>query len=160
MSHTKVFLGVLVLPLLICGVAYGQEKPFEGEQRRPLSPESVSKSSGQPPPPLYSPQEPVNCEVAGRYIDDAVSRVLREKDTHLIIIIRPGRRESSQRINHMRTLQVKAYMEYIRLSNYLIATGEKANGQARIDLYVGGKLLYSLPIRKNQGLNLLSCIAV
>lgn len=156
----RLVFGALVLAFAMGSTAYGQAEPPEDQPRRPLSPESKNNSPEGLPLPLHSPQAPVNCEIAGRYIDDAVMRAVREKGTHLIVIIRPGAGESSPRLNRMRVAQVTAYMEYIRLSNYAIATGEKARGDAHLEIYVGGKLLYTLPIRKNQGLDLLSCVAV
>jgi hypothetical protein len=149
----------LAVVLVVAQVAYGQQKPPGDVRQRELAPESSPVGAEAGLPPLASPQEPVNCEVAGRYIDDAVRRTLRLKDSNLIIILRPGSGESSQKLNRLRQRQVEAYMNYIRLPEHVIAVGDGVRGNGRIELYVGGVSLYSLLLRKNQGLDLLSCVA-
>ncbi len=150
----------LLLSCFVSVMVLGQEKGPETKTRIPLAPERVNSSTEQTLPPFASPKEPVNCELAGRYMDDAISRARRAEDTPLLAIIRPGEREPSARISHMRLLQVKAYLEYTRFSKYVVATGEKVQGFGRIELYVAGKLLYALPLQRNRGINLLSCVAV
>jgi hypothetical protein len=152
------WVGLSVVLVVAC-VAYGQQKPPDDAQRKPLAPETSPVGAEAILPPLAQPQEPVNCELAGRYIDDAVRRALRIENSNLIIIIRPGSGESSPRLNRLRLRQVKAYMHYISLPEHVVAVGEGVPGNGRIELYVGGASLYSLPLRKNQGLDLLSCVA-
>jgi hypothetical protein len=142
------------------GITFGQEKPPSAERRRPLSPESASSTDERLQPPLSSPEEPVNCAVAGRYIDDAIARALQAKNTYLLVVIRPEDGEFSSKLNQLRLKQVKAYLEYTRLPKYTIAIGEKLKNTGRIEIYVEGGLLYTLPFHKNRGINLLSCVAV
>lgn len=159
----KLFRIVCLTLTLFCLISAGvvaQKKSADADERRPLAPESATSESEQKLPPFYSPKKPVNCEVGGRYIDNAISRAARIEGTYLVAIIRPGTGESSLRLNEMRLLQIKAYFEYTRFSNYVVATGEGVRGYGRIELFVGGKLLYTLPLHKNRGMNLLSCVAV
>lgn len=152
-------LSALLLITFAAGAIFGQERPPAG-QRRPLSPESASGAEEALLPPLSSPQGPVNCAVAGRYIDDAIARASRAEDSFLIVIIRPGDGEVQARLNRLRLMQVKAYLEYTRIPKYTVAVGEQLKGAGHIEIYVKGDLLYILPFIKNEGLNLLSCVAV
>ena len=170
-QHTSSLFLNFCAGLLIAVAAGGtvsQQKPDVNEPRRPLVPESSTNLAERLQPPFRSPKDPVNCEVAGRYIDDAIARTTRAEGTYLIVIVRNGNREKALRVNQMRLAQVKAYLEYTHLPKFLVAAGESIlvaagesiNDRGRIEIYVEGKLLYTLPLRRNQGLDLLSCVAV
>lgn len=161
----KLSLTLMVFSLLFLAIegALGQKTDSAIEKRRPLSPEGAISSVERQLPPLQNPQQPVNCEIAGRYIDDAIARAVLTQETYLLdllAVIHPGPGETSPSLSEMRLLQVKAYFEYVRFSKYVVATGERVKGEGRIELYVNGRLLYSLPLLRKRGINLLSCVAV
>jgi hypothetical protein len=72
----KVCLTLLLFCLAI-DCAFGQKTGSAIETGRPLAPESETSSTERQLPPLQSPKQPVNCEIAGRYIDNAIARAVR-----------------------------------------------------------------------------------
>ena len=150
----------LIFACLVCGVAVTQTARQEHQPRRPLAPESATSSEEQRKPPFQSPKTPVNCEVASRYMDDAIARASWTKESYLIVVIRPGLRETGLRLNSMRLMQVSGYLDYTRFQQHVVSLGERTSGTGRVELYVEGKLLYILPLGKNRGLDLQSCNGV
>jgi hypothetical protein len=100
---------------------------------------------------------PVDCEVALRYMDNTISEAKRNTDSSLIFILHSGSGES-KKVANLRMKQVKAYVSNFGV-NTVVAQGESVKGYGIWDIYLEGKLLYSLPLFKNQGLKLVGgCI--
>ena len=93
--------------------------------------------------------EPVSCDDVLLYLDDAVRRAKEMKDTYLIVIARLGKGETARRLNQTRLLAIESYIKRKGTSKYLLAEGNKTDGLGRIELYVGGRLLHTMPIVKN-----------
>jgi hypothetical protein len=119
-----------------------------GEKNRKQEPRAGRKSAEDGP--IRSPQEPVGCDAATGYLDFAVIDTLELEGAHLIIIARLGTGETSRRLNQHRLRVVE---EYVRRRGsglkYVLAEGRKVEGLGRVELYVGGRLLHILPLRKN-----------
>lgn len=95
-------------------------------------------------------QRPVECETAKAYFDNAIVEMLQLKETYLIIIARLGATEKRQ-LNKSRLIGIERYLEIrgVTKNEYVVAEGSKTDGLGRIELYVGGKLLYKIPLKKN-----------
>ena len=95
-------------------------------------------------------QTATTCEYALAVLDDAVIRVRELKGTQLIIIARLGKGESSTRLNRIRLgLIEKSYLVRFPDLKFVTAEGTRVNSLGVIELYVGGRLTYTLPIKKN-----------
>lgn len=159
----KLLLPSLFIIFMLCLIGVGSLKAQEGTQsdaRRPLGPEDASGPLLDALP-YHSPKEPVNCEVAGVYMDDVVRRMKNNTDgSYLIVIARLGNGETSQHLSRVRLKAVQMYMQYHPDVKLILAEGERRRGQGSVEFYVAGKLLYMLPIRKNSRLDLFSCIGI
>ncbi len=110
-------------------------------------------------PPYESPKKPVNCETAYSFIYDALNRYTERPSGYFIVIARLGRGESSRRLNLNRIKMFKSYISTLNPPvKAIFAEGEKIKGYGVIEMYVEGKLLYSLPITKGRNLDLISCL--
>ncbi len=150
----------IVLLISFAGVTSTQvQEKSNADPRRSVRPEDQVGSSTETAP-YHSPKEPLNCEMAGLYIDDAIMRSKGLSDSSLIIIARLGDGEHSQQLNRARLKEVQTYLEYHPDLSVVVAGGDRAKGYGRLEFYVGGRLLYTLPIQKNARLRLFNCIAV
>lgn len=97
--------------------------------------------------PLYAP---VECDTALSYMDHAMAETFASRDTYLIVIARLGAGERAARLNRQRLAGIEGYVrsKFPDLK-YVMAEGSKTNGLGRVEFYVGGRLLYSMPIKKN-----------
>jgi hypothetical protein len=100
---------------------------------------------------------PVDCEVALRYLENAITKAKTNTDRSLIFILHSGSGESNK-LASLRMKQLKAYVSNWGI-NTVVAQGESVKGYGIWEIYLEGKLLYSLPLFKNQGLKLVGgCI--
>ncbi len=94
-------------------------------------------------------QAPVECDTALSYLDHALAEAFELKDAHLIVVARVGTGERL-RVNRERLSGIEEYMKRKFPSlKYVMAEGSKVNGLGRVELYVGGRLLYAMSIKKN-----------
>ena len=92
-----------------------------------------------------SQTKPNNCEDAMLYLDMSVSEAGKDREGYLIAVARLGDGERSLEFNRRRLGFARAYLENQRGWNRIVsASGERAKGYGRVELYVGGKLLYVL----------------
>jgi hypothetical protein len=118
---------------------------------RPLAPEDTS---GTPPEvravPYCSPIGAVNCEVALAYLYQLASRVNEAKDPYVVVVARLGRGEKSERISWVRLNSAKGFLkERSPGTTVVAAAGERVRGLGQLEFYVGGRLLYVLPYRRD-----------
>jgi hypothetical protein len=159
--HLKKFVGMILL-LFIWGTSSinGQEGSKD-DPRRPLAPEDISSTpSGGRGLPYYSPKDPVECEVADFYLDDARIRAQEIPGGYIIVIARLGSGEISRQLNLSRLKAVDTYLKRSTVTRFVTAEGARTEGLGRLEFYVNGKRLYVLPIKKNGRLDLFSCRAV
>jgi hypothetical protein len=97
-----------------------------------------------------SQEEPTECDAATGRLDHAVIDTREMEGSYLIIITRLGKGETSSRLNKQRLSVVEEYV-LRRGANlkYVLAEGRRVKGLGRVELYVGGRLLYIMPIKKN-----------
>ena len=89
--------------------------------------------------------EPDSCEIAMLYLDNASSEAGKVSEGHIIAVARLGDAEQSVRLNRRRLGFVRNYLINRRGWNKIVtAVGERVKGYGRVELYVGGKLLYVL----------------
>lgn len=110
----------------------------------------VERTSREAITAVLSLQEPVECDAALAYLDDAFLNTIKLAGTNLIIIARLGSGERSSQLNKSRLSWIKSYMSNrVPDLKYVIAEGGKVSGLGRVELYVGGRLLHTMPIKKN-----------
>ena len=110
-------------------------------------------------PPYDSPTKPVNCEMGYVFINDALGRYIKNPSNYFIVIARLGSGESSRRLNLNRIKTLKSYISNLNPPvKAIFAEGENIKGYGVIEMYVEGKLLYSLPLDKGENLDLRTCL--
>ena len=95
-------------------------------------------------------QWPMECEGAATRLDFAVIDTQKLEGAYLIIIARLGTGEFSRSLNQTRLANAKEYV--LRRGSalkYVLAEGSRVKGLGRLELYVGGQLAETLPLRKN-----------
>jgi hypothetical protein len=155
-------LTLLVFWFTLAGFDLGAPQADSIEPCRPMRREDTSNL---PPAeraiPYCSPKEPVNCEVANIYTDMAAHLARTSEETHLIVIARLGDGEKSRRLNTSRLKHVHDFLGNNRgVTKIVTAEGERKRGYGQLEFYVGGRLLFTLPIRRNKNVDLGSCNAV
>lgn len=140
--------------LLWCAVIclWGSEETVAFNDTREDASASFStkniQSSGQA---ALTSQEPTTCEYAMAALDDSVITTREVKDTYLIIIARLGAGERINDLNKTRLGLIQtSYLKRYPDIKYVLAEGSRAKGLGTIELYVGGKLLYTLFFEKNE----------
>lgn len=121
---------------------------------------NVSKAQTNQPQnePYDSPDSPIKCAEWLNYLADALGRWEKNKDASFIVIARLGDGETSRRLNLKR---IKVLRDYILDSDLKVkavfAEGERIKGFGVVEIYVQGKLLYSLPIRQKNDMTIGFC---
>jgi len=117
----------------------------------------VAQSETKNAPPMPSPTTPVDCESLSAYVETAAVMAHEHgEDSYLIAIARLGDGERSRALNLSRISAMRAFLGRGRLKS-VVAEGERVRGYGRVELYVGGKLLFVLPIGRDKQLDFLSC---
>jgi len=107
----------------------------------------ISREAGVDDPLL---QVPRNCEDAILYLDEALLAWLQARDTYIIVIARLGTGERSGRLNRQRLSGIEQFLTgRVPEVRYVTAEGSRVNGLGRVELYVSGRLLRTMPIRRN-----------
>ena len=117
----------------------------------------AQENQSKPTASYPSPTHPVDCEAATTYIETAI--VMAQEagdDSYLIIIARLGDGERSRKLNLDRLNTVKAFKKKWR-GKMVIAEGERVKGYGRLEIYVGGKQAFTLPLRRNANVDFWSC---
>ena len=79
------------------------------------------------------------------YLDMSASEAGKDEEGYVIAIARLGNGERSPELNRRRLWFARDYLINRRGWNrVVIASGERVKGLGRVELYVGGKLLYVL----------------
>lgn len=136
--RSSVFVIVLLLTTFSNGVAQNGSKLADSKIRQPT---------------------PTNCESNAAALD-AINQ-LAGKDNLIIAIARLGNRERKRELNQRRLNNVLAYLTRVGWQRapetVIIAEGVRAKGYGRVELYVGGKLIVVLAVKRNSDLEVLSC---
>jgi hypothetical protein len=122
------------------GVAFGQTER-----------EQTSQISKLPP---FS--QPVDCELALLYIDDALVKAHSSKSN--VIFIVKMKNVSSFALARTRANNLRLYLRFRRFTNFQIALAFDTKEAEQVELYVSGERLYSLPIKRNDKLDLGKCV--
>lgn len=149
------FLAVLIYVFVCFVTAQGGEK-IQGESspvvNHGFADEKTERTQqGLYKEPLDSPQEPIECEAYLLHMEDAILRARNTLDAHLIVVVRAGDGETSRRVARRRLQTITTYLERMSQTKFIVAEGSKVEGRGRSEVYVGGKLLYTIPVRKNSG---------
>ena len=92
---------------------------------------------------------PNNCEDALLHLDVTALEARKEREGYIIVIARLGDGEKSQRLSQRRLKAATDYLRSKARNKVVAAHGERLKGFGRLELYVGGRLLYSLAYPRN-----------
>src|SRR6266446_10309489 len=106
---------------------------------------------------FFSPVRPQGCEINRLYVDDAGGRARKIAGSHVIVIGRLGDGERSSQLNRRRLEEVQRFLEQLVSVKSVTAGGKRVQGYGVVELYVGGRLLYTLPLQRNRPIHLGSC---
>ncbi len=105
-----------------------------------------------------SPKQPLVCEENIAYIANALTEGLKSDDSlYVIVIARLGDRERSKKLNTSRLQQVKGHLKMLRVKNVVTAEGERKKGLGQLEFYIAGNLLLTLPVDRNDKMDLTTC---
>ncbi len=90
----------------------------------------------------------MTCESLAAYMDDAIIDSYAVEGTYLIVIARPGSVERSESLSRSRLANVEQHLKR-RTVWYRTAVGSRVKGLGQIEIYVGGKLVRAIQVRKN-----------
>jgi len=138
---------VLTLSGVFAPITIASQEGSPTDPRRQIGAEPQGPLAPEQDVPFFSPSHPISYELASYYLDDTTLRAKRAEGAKLIVIARLGERERSSSLTKRRLKSVWSYLVYekrIPAAAVVMAEGERAAGYGRIELYVGGKLLYSL----------------
>jgi hypothetical protein len=93
-------------------------------------------------------EPPLTCETFFSHLDDAIIKWKDTKGSYLIVISRLGNAERARGLTVSRLGLVKDYLQGHKV-NFVTAEGSRTRGLGQIELYVGGKLLTIISVRKN-----------
>ncbi len=152
------FAKIASMAVFLIGMGAGviAQEGSSADPRRPLRPESQTGSHNGDLP-FFSPRRPQSCEINRLYVDDAGERVRKAKDSYIIAIGHLGNGERSSRLNRRRLAAVRRFLEQVVSVKAITAEGERVEGYGIVELYVGGQLLYTLPLPRNGRISLGSC---
>jgi len=115
-------------------------------------------NQGKPAEFYPSPTRPVNCEDVTAYVETAMVMAQEAgEDSYLIIITRLGDGERSRKLSLDRVHTVKAFMRRWR-GKSVVAEGDRVKGYGRLEIYVGGKQVFILPLGRNAQVDFWSCM--
>ena len=163
MNHKKGFNLLLILIwLALANINIAAQQTSPNNPCRPVGPEDTANT---PPEiravPYCSPKKPIGCEIANVYTDFAAYRTRTSDNSNLIVIARLGNGEKSRHLNLSRLRVVRNFLSNNRgIKRIVTAEGERIKGYGQLEFYVEGKLLFTLPIRRNKNIDLGSCNAV
>ena len=92
--------------------------------------------------------EPVNCEDLLAMLDIAIIDWRELPGTHFIMIASRGTGEQAPNLIRGRFDYAEDYLKRKQVQ-YLFAEGSPIKGAGRIEIYVGGRLTTSIPVKKN-----------
>ena len=151
-------LAVSIVTFLLIGITTlaAAQEGSPSDPRRSLRPESAIGASDQQLP-FFSPVRPQGCEINRLYVDDAGGRARKIAGSHVIVIGRLGDGERSSQLNRRRLEEVQRFLEQLVSVKSVTAEGKRVQGYGVVELYVGGRLLYTLPLQRNRPIHLGSC---
>lgn len=136
----KMSIGLMVLVTISCVSLAGQTA---------LGQTSQSKR-------LPSPEGPVNCEDILSYIDDALGKANQSNSNVISIIKMHKRTKTAVAVNRINN--IRKYFVFRGFKNFEIAASFDIDDAERIELHVLGERLYSLPIERDDKLDLSVCV--
>jgi hypothetical protein len=106
-----------------------------------------------------SPKQPLVCEESIAYIANALTEGLKSDDLlYVIVIARLGDGERSKKLNASRLQQVNGHLKMLRVKNVVMAEGERKKGLGQLEFYIAGNLLLTLPVERNDKMDLTTCL--
>lgn len=120
-------------------------------QARSQTPQDSNKT-----PQLASPTSSVTCETQLEYIDNALAKA-SESDSNLILIVK-SRKGTTFSMNKSRSNGLSRYMEHRGFKFFAVGVDLVSDVSDRVDLFVKGQLLYSLPITRKDNLDFTPCV--
>lgn len=106
---------------------------------------------------LPEPTGPVGCEEVLSYLDHAIGKA-QKSDSNAIFILRMGE-STSIKAARKSILDVKKYMRFRGFSNFEVSADFYETKAESIDMFISGRILYSVPIGRFKSLDLSICVA-
>lgn len=119
---------------------------------------SCSLTLGQRNSPVDELTKPMSCEGNAVFVERLAS-AWRENQGLLILIARPGQRDTKKDLNKRRLLNVSTRLKFLGVSDDSIITAEAeaASAYGGIEFYFGGKKFVTLSTWKNSDLCVTCC---
>ncbi len=94
-------------------------------------------------------------------LTDAIAVEAQNSGERLFVIVHLGKGETSSRVNRVRLLNVKIFMNQkgFDKKNAVFAEGERVEGEGRIEYYLGSRLMLITLAPQNKMPNLTCCEA-
>jgi hypothetical protein len=101
---------------------------------------------------VHSTQAP--CEENSAWLDLLMQRVNgSEKPERVFVIARLGNGEHNSRLSQRRLHNARMYLGYrLKPDTVILAEGERANGEGRVEFYVGSELVLTSMVRRGADL--------
>ena len=106
-----------------------------------------SESNKEDLPKYKNPTAPIYCEEALLYIENAILRARKSPESSLIFILHSGSGESNK-LAILRRKHFTGYFSKFEIDT-VVGSGDDVKGYGYWKIYLEGKLLYSLPLVKN-----------
>jgi hypothetical protein len=90
--------------------------------------------------PVIVPGDANACETNAVYLDVLIN-MARESKERVFVIARLGRAETSRYLIHRRLHNARTYLRRLNPEQIVVAEGERAEGQGRVEFYLGSKLI-------------------
>jgi hypothetical protein len=97
--------------------------------------------------PALRRDKPVNCEDFLAFLDHAIIEWQKLEGTQLILITRLGDGERDHKLSRARLYYVEDYLKRHNVQ-HVLAEGDRVAGFGRIEAYVGGKLYFSVALKR------------
>ena len=99
--------------------------------------------------------QPAGCSLVLRYVDDALFRAPSYKSNVIVIIKMKNAKNLT--LARTRSNNLRWYYRSSEVKNLEVVVDLVSNDLDKIDLYVRGELLYSLPIKNGDKLSFVNC---
>ena len=96
---------------------------------------------------LIKRDSPINCEDLLAFLEIAIIDWLEMKETYFIVVARLGTGERNRNLNRARLEYVEDYLKRKNVK-YLMTEGPRVQGLGRFEVYVGGRLAISIPVKR------------
>ena len=103
-----------------------------------------------------STSKQADCETVIGSIDMALSKATKARSN--VVVLVKSKRDAPISLNRARSKGLTRYFEQRGFSNFEVAVDLISNVSDRVDIFVDGQLLFSLPIARKDNLDFTPCV--